>query len=115
MVGVDVVRELFGVMSACGAVGGFVVTSGSFSPDARAFADGRNVELIAGEKLLEMIQEVQRSEATTKPSVQSSAAPACPACGSSMVRRVAKKGSNAGRAFWGCPTFPRCKGTRAVE
>ncbi|MBC7944771.1 MAG: restriction endonuclease, partial [Burkholderiales bacterium] len=47
-VGVDVVRELFGVMAARGAVGGFVVTAGNFSADARAFAEGRNIDLIAG-------------------------------------------------------------------
>jgi len=38
--------------------------------------------------------------------------PDCPTCGASMVRRVAKKGSNAGEAFWGCTRFPQCRGTR---
>ena len=38
--------------------------------------------------------------------------PECPACGASMVRRVAKKGGNAGEAFWGCTRFPQCRGTR---
>lgn len=45
-VGVDVVRELYGVMAAKGAAGGFVVTSGSYTNDAKAFADGRNVKLV---------------------------------------------------------------------
>jgi restriction system protein len=39
-VGVDVVRELYGVMAAQGAAGVFVVTSGSFTADAQAFAEG---------------------------------------------------------------------------
>ncbi len=39
-VGVDVVRELYGVMAAKGATGGFVVTSGRFTEDAKAFAQG---------------------------------------------------------------------------
>ena len=38
--------------------------------------------------------------------------PECPACGASMVRRVAKKGGNAGETFWGCTRFPQCRGTR---
>lgn len=38
--------------------------------------------------------------------------PDCPTCGASMVRRVAKKGGNAGEAFWGCTRFPQCRGTR---
>lgn len=39
-------------------------------------------------------------------------APSCPKCGSSMVRRVAKQGSNAGNAFWGCSQYPSCRGIR---
>ncbi|KGK01640.1 topoisomerase DNA-binding C4 zinc finger domain-containing protein [Thalassotalea sp. ND16A] len=36
--------------------------------------------------------------------------PVCPACGSNMDLRIAKKGSYAGKSFWGCSAFPRCKG-----
>lgn len=39
-------------------------------------------------------------------------APACPKCGSSMVMRTAKSGSNAGNSFWGCSSFPNCRGIR---
>ncbi len=35
--------------------------------------------------------------------------PDCPKCGVSMVERVAKTGQNAGKQFWGCRNFPRCK------
>jgi predicted RNA-binding Zn-ribbon protein involved in translation (DUF1610 family) len=38
--------------------------------------------------------------------------PECPQCGSVMVKRTAKKGSNAGESFWGCTGYPKCKGTR---
>lgn len=38
--------------------------------------------------------------------------PSCPKCGASMVRRTARKGSRAGKMFWGCPRYPVCKGTR---
>jgi len=50
-VGVDVVRELYGVVAATGAIGGFVVTSGRFTSEASAFASGRNVTLIDGAAL----------------------------------------------------------------
>lgn len=33
----------------------------------------------------------------------------CPKCGAAMVRRVAKRGENAGNQFWGCSTFPKCR------
>jgi len=36
--------------------------------------------------------------------------PSCPKCAAPMVRRQAKAGSNAGQEFWGCSTFPKCRG-----
>ena len=38
--------------------------------------------------------------------------PSCPKCASPMVRRQVKAGDNAGREFWGCSTFPKCRGIR---
>jgi hypothetical protein len=38
-------------------------------------------------------------------------APVCPACSVQMVRRVARIGRRAGRPFWGCRNFPRCRQT----
>ena len=40
------------------------------------------------------------------------AEPSCPQCGSAMVKRVARKGMNAGKSFWGRVEFPRCRGIR---
>lgn len=36
-------------------------------------------------------------------------APRCPRCASAMVLRTAKGGDNAGKPFWGCSRFPRCR------
>lgn len=58
-VSVEVVRELYGVMAAQGAAGGFVVTSGTFTEPARNFAQGRNIELIDGPALQKMIDAVR--------------------------------------------------------
>lgn len=33
----------------------------------------------------------------------------CPKCSLPMVKRIAKKGSNAGSEFWGCTAFPKCR------
>jgi hypothetical protein len=38
----------------------------------------------------------------------------CPRCTSPLVRRCARKGSNAGREFLGCESYPRCRFTKAV-
>ena len=42
---------------------------------------------------------------------ESIAAPTCPQCGSTMVRRERRSD---GAAFWGCSTFPACRGTREL-
>lgn len=38
--------------------------------------------------------------------------PKCPLCGSSMVKRVAKKGTYSGQEFWSCSQYftTKCKG-----
>jgi DNA-binding helix-hairpin-helix protein with protein kinase domain len=38
----------------------------------------------------------------------------CPRCGSAMIKRVARRGRNAGGYFWGCRRYPSCKGTRNI-
>lgn len=123
-VGVDVVRQLYGVMAANGAASGFVITSGTFTADAEAFATGRNVKLVDGAKLFELIRQARASisarstaaPAPASPRVSnpqaSMPAPACPVCQGAMVRRTAKKGANAGSQFWGCTQYPACRGIR---
>lgn len=119
-VGVDVVRQLYGVMAARGAAGGMVVTSGRFTDEAVAFAAGRNVRLVDGPALLALLQQARKAGAARAPEAAaprpaappSAAMPACPKCGARMLKRMARQGSNAGSQFWGCSTYPKCRGTR---
>lgn len=125
-VGVDVVRELYGVMAAKGAAGGFVVTSGRFAEEATRFSSGRNISLVDGAKLRGLIQQAhaarpQGNAATAKaaspnePAVAArSVTPSCPICAKPMVKRTAKRGANVGGGFWGCTGYPACKGTRQM-
>lgn len=129
-VSVTTVRELYGVMAAQGAAGGFIVTSGQFTKDAKAFASGRNIELIDGAKLAPMLRHARINTASTSPAASAvnalnpapsslpsrsvSATPECPVCGSEMAKRIAKRGSLAGQAFWGCTRYPGCRGTRQL-
>jgi restriction system protein len=126
-VGVPVVRELYGAMAAMGAAGGFVVTSGQFTSEARAFANGRNLRLLDGAELHQLLKQarpIKTTPRTDQPNADqkadrppvldaglaSSAAPSCPRCAQAMVRRTAKKGANAGQQFWGCSDYPRYRG-----
>lgn len=123
-VGVDVVRELYGVMAATGAAGGFVVTSGRFTDEAVSFANGRNVKLVDGPKLLGLIRQAKAGAArltthadtvgATPDTTATTETTACPLCSKPMVRRVAKRGARAGTEFWGCTNYPACRGTRAM-
>jgi restriction system protein len=124
-VGVDVVRELYGVMAAKGAAGGYIVTSGRFTAEATNFASGRNVQLIDGPQLHALIGHVRggqsaypgaRRGTTQEPTTEQTAQnPNCPICSQAMVKRVAKRSPNAGNVFWGCSSYPSCRGTRQLS
>lgn len=117
-VGVQPVREFYGVMSARGVAGGHFVTAGEFTDEAKSFAKGLNLELIDGRRLRAMIDMASKPAAPTPtaepastPATSAASSPACPRCGAEMKKRTARKGDNAGKEFWGCAAYPQCNGT----
>jgi restriction system protein len=112
-VGVKIVREMLGLVTAHRATGAIVVTSGVFTKEAVAFAANQAVDLVDGDDLVQLIGSVQSKSATTAPA-KSPAGRACPLCGRDMVLRQAKRGVNAGGQFYGCSGFPECRHTEAV-
>jgi hypothetical protein len=89
-------------MAAENAVGGYVVTSGKFTRDAIAFAEGKNITLIDGNRLEEILDftETIKTKDTNKESK------VCPRCGSKLVERNGRKGK-----FSGCSSYPKCRYT----
>ncbi|CAG0975927.1 DNA topoisomerase 1 [Geobacteraceae bacterium] len=117
-VGVQPMREFYGVMASRGAAGGYFVTSGEYTEEAKAFVRGLNIELVDGRKLRDMIHVAQEKPTTPGTPADSRPAvsfPSCPKCGAEMKTRVARQGAHAGREFWGCTAFPKCNGTRPME
>jgi len=112
-VGAAIVREMYGIMTAENAVSVIVVTSGSFTQDARKFAAGKPIDLIDGPKLVALIGDVQTSGKISF-TVEPEPIQSCPRCGGTLVKRTAKKGSNAGKQFLGCSNFPKCRYTEPV-
>jgi restriction system protein len=108
-VGVSLIRELYGVMVAEKAERAIFVTTGTFTEEANAFARGKPLELVDGEALAKLVEGIQTAQAVRQPTT---ATPACPKCGGEMVQRVAKRGANAGKTFWGCQRYPQCYGVR---
>jgi restriction system protein len=109
-VGVKIVREQFGIMTAEGADEVIIVISGEYTNEAKEFAKNKNITLISGEKLRTIIRKGQKLQSKSKEKNNHPAPPNCPQCSSVMVERTAKKGKWAGNKFWGCPRFPKCKG-----
>jgi restriction system protein len=113
LVGLPQVRELWGAVADEHADGAILITSGKFTEDARAWTHGKNLTLIDGSELAQMIASIQQAE-STQPHAAASANPTCPSCGRPMVQRVAKKGQFAGQAFWGCTGYPECRHTEPI-
>jgi restriction system protein len=59
-VGVNIVRELYGVVAAEGATKGIIVTTGYFTRDAENFAHGKPLLLIRGNELSRLVEEGQK-------------------------------------------------------
>ena len=126
-VGAPTVRELRGAVARDNATQGIFVTSSTFTREAIVEAEGQPLELIDGAALLELVKQAQGQQAQGQPAPintaqapvaanePSSAVPACPQCGEPMLKRTARSGANAGSEFWGCPAFPRCRGTRQLQ
>lgn len=108
-VGVKVVRELYGVVAAESASGGIVISSGTFTQESKDFSRGKPLELLDGSVLLNLIAEVQNVPTIH---IQKTDDDVCPKCGSKMILRTANKGPTAGRKFWGCSAFPKCRATK---
>lgn len=109
-VGVSVVREMFGVLSASKADTVIIICSGYFTQDAINFANDKAIQLINGEALLNLVNEVKKESSISKPKDTS-----CVKCGAELVERMAKRGPNAGSKFLGCSAFPRCKYTQSID
>lgn len=105
-VGVSVVREMFGVLTASNADKVIVICSGKFTQQAIDFASDKPIELLSGNELLSLIAEVQAES-----NIEGDKKALCPRCGSELVEREAKRGTNAGNTFLGCSAFPKCRYT----
>jgi restriction system protein len=108
LVGVSLIRELFGVMTADKVAEGIFATTGRFSDDANGFARGKNIHLINGEDFLAKLLALppDRQQALLKLATEGDfTTPTCASCGVKMVFRTPKVGGN---PFWGCRNYPRC-------
>ena len=110
-VGVKEIRELFGVMAAEGVNEGILVTTSTFTDEATAFAQGKNIALIDGADLLTKLRSLPTEDQELILGLVTAGdftTPTCPSCGIKMVSRVAQA---TGDLFWGCVRYPACRST----
>ncbi|QID18006.1 hypothetical protein G3580_10345 [Nitrogeniibacter mangrovi] len=104
--GVQGVRELLGVMAHERIERGFFMTSGTFTPEAKALGHHHKLVLIDARVLLAMIERLDPDRqqrllvAATAGDYQS---PSCPACGGQMTVATGTHGD-----YWGCSSYPAC-------
>lgn len=123
-VDVSSIEYLFSAMESNEVKYGIVMSTGVFTEEAIAFSLGKKIVLVNGQDLSQMVEALMLSESapgenennndSTLENVSDNEVtetePLCPICSHKMIKRVAKKGKNAGNVFWGCSQFPNCRG-----
>jgi restriction system protein len=110
-VGVKPVRELYGVMSHEKVANGLFITSGVFTSEAIAFAEGKLITMFSGHEFLAKIKQLSEEDQKTLLMIALEGdywIPTCPQCGIKMVLR---QGPGETKSFWGCVKYPKCKAT----
>ncbi|MCI1722516.1 MAG: NERD domain-containing protein [Lachnospiraceae bacterium] len=70
------------------------------------------------EKYKKPVQSGMQKPAVVSPAPENSEMPdllVCPKCGGKLILRMARQGANAGRKFYGCSNYPKCRYTRNAE
>ena len=123
-VDVSSIEYLFSAMESNEVQYGIIMSTGVFTEEAIEFSLGKKILLVNGKDLSQMVEALLLSESAPAESESNNDSvienesdedaietePLCPICSHKMIKRVAKKGKNAGNTFWGCSQFPKCRG-----
>lgn len=115
VIGVSLIRELYGVMAADRVKLGIFLTTSDYSKEALEFAKNKNLLLIDGDELIRLINEMKENDKKRMCKIATEGdytTPTCVNCNVKMVRRVSP---NTGKDFWGCVNFPKCRRTMFVK
>ncbi|MFK5913829.1 MAG: restriction endonuclease [Woeseiaceae bacterium] len=114
---IDEVEAFYLMMQENNIRYGIVLSAGLFTLEALEFSLGKTLMLINGIDFSQMIDILMSSDSEAEEEnkieeqpVMPELEPLCPICSQQMIKRTARKGKNAGNTFWGCSTFPNCRG-----
>ena len=109
VVGVRNVRELLGTLTDAKIKQGVLVTLCGCSQEARDFAKKHGIVIVEEAELVKLMQMGDGSVNPRIGALLDDKRKYCPRCESEMVERIAERGFNRGKMFWGCSNYPRCK------
>ena len=71
------------------------------------------------QQIRDALDSAQTSDESPPPVAEvaesTSQVPQCPKCNIAMVERTASRGSNKGKRFWACPSYPECRKIIAID
>lgn len=127
-VGEPILRDLYGTMHDFKATKAYLVTTGQLTKAAAEWVKGKPIEVWDSEYLVSLSARLADKRPTASPGetaespasvghrmespvADSTGAPTCPKCGSTLV---ARRNRNTREAFWGCSKYPACRHTQPL-
>jgi hypothetical protein len=110
-VGVKAVREFLGALTDASIQRGLFITLGGCTGDAKRLADKHGIEVVNEAGLARMLEATDARFDPAALEILRDDWKMCPKCEREMVLRTATKGPGAGKEFWGCSGYPRCRFT----
>ena len=110
-VGVKAVREFLGALTDAGIREGIFITLCGYTGEAKQLAEKHGIEIVNETGLARMLASTDARFDPEALAILRDTHKFCPKCGSEMVLQTATKGLGAGKQFWGCSAYPKCRFT----
>jgi restriction system protein len=110
-VGVKAMREFLGALTDTGIRQGIFITLCGYTGEAKQLAEKHGIEIVNETGLATMVEATGALLDPELLAILSDSRKFCPKCEAEMVLRTATRGMGAGRQFWGCSAYPRCRFT----
>jgi restriction system protein len=114
-VGVRQLREFLGALTDAKVQKGIFVTLRGYSDAAKQLADKHGIEILDETGLARMLESTDVVFTPEAARAMSDETKRCPKCEREMVLRTAGKGPDAGKQFWGCSGYPKCRFTMQLS
>jgi restriction system protein len=111
---VKAVREFLGGLTDAGIAKGVFITLRGYTGEAKQLADKHGIEIVNEAGLAKMIEDTDARFDPEMLAILNDTRKFCPKCEQEMVLRTATKGVGAGRQFWGCSAYPKCRFTMPI-